>query len=59
MNQTLSTFLKIAVTVVSISAFLFFIGYNMIGSETTNYSNDITGANSNLPSGAGNTTNTP
>ncbi|MCM3393290.1 hypothetical protein [Cytobacillus oceanisediminis] len=50
MNQTLSTFLKIAVTVVSISAFLFFIGYNMISSESTEYQTEITGISNNLPS---------
>ncbi|MFT9495734.1 MULTISPECIES: hypothetical protein [Bacillota] len=57
MNSTISTFLKIAITVVSISAFLFFIGYNMIGSETTNYKSDITDMQNNLPTGAGNASN--
>lgn len=58
MNQTLSTFLKIAITVISISAFLFFIGYNMVGSETTAYKTKITSQQSNIPSGAGSSTNT-
>ncbi|MEK3992662.1 hypothetical protein [Robertmurraya sp. FSL R5-0851] len=53
MNQTLSTFLKIGITVISISAFLFFIGYNMIGSETNEYQTDITNMSENLPTGAG------
>lgn len=57
MNQTLSTFLKIGITVVTISAFLFFIGYNMIGSETGEYQSDIEGISENLPDGSGTTTN--
>lgn len=57
MNQSLSTFLKIGITVICISAFLFFIGYNMIGSETTEYQTDITNMSENLPTGAGVTAN--
>ncbi|MEI2356700.1 hypothetical protein [Mesobacillus zeae] len=57
MNQTIATFMKIAITVVSISAFLFYVGYNMIGSETTNYKTDITSVNSKLPTGAESATN--
>lgn len=53
MNQTISTFLKIAITVVSISAFLFYIGYNMIGSEAQAYEQDIKSMQNNLPSGSG------
>jgi hypothetical protein len=56
-NATLSTFLKIAITVISISAFLFFIGYNMIGTETTSYKTNISSMKSNLPAGTGSTTN--
>lgn len=51
MNSTISTFLKIAITVVSISAFLFIVGYGMISSESTGYSNNITGVHANLPTG--------
>ncbi|HEO8421299.1 MULTISPECIES: hypothetical protein [Bacillaceae] len=53
MNTTLAQFLKIGLTVVTISAFLFFIGYNLVGSNTTTYSAKINGAQSNLPTGAG------
>ncbi|MFC0476036.1 hypothetical protein ACFFHF_12390 [Robertmurraya beringensis] len=53
MNQSLSTFLKIGITVICISAFLFFIGYNMIGTETNDYQTDITNMSNNLPTGAG------
>ncbi|WP_374717749.1 hypothetical protein [Neobacillus sp.] len=52
MNQSLSTFLKIAITVLSISAFLFYIGYNMIGTETTSYKNTISNIDGNLPDGS-------
>lgn len=58
MNQTLSTFLKIAITVISISAFLFFIGYNMVGSETTAYKSKVTGVQGNVPNGGGTSSNT-
>ncbi|MEI2356701.1 hypothetical protein [Mesobacillus zeae] len=58
MNQTIATFMKIAITVVSISAFLFYVGYNMIGSEANNYKTDITGLNSKLPAGDNSLTNT-
>ncbi|MGN7300456.1 hypothetical protein [Ferdinandcohnia sp. SAFN-114] len=51
MNKSLSTFLGIAVTVLSISAFLFFIGYNMIGEETSQYDTQISGVDGNLPDG--------
>ncbi|MGN7300457.1 hypothetical protein [Ferdinandcohnia sp. SAFN-114] len=51
MNKSLSTFLGIAVTVLSISAFLFFIGYNMIGDETTEYDTQISAVDRNLPDG--------
>lgn len=54
MNQSLSTFLKIAVTVLAISAFLFYIGYNLIGTETGKYQNKIEGVYTNLPNGTGN-----
>ncbi|WP_269920063.1 hypothetical protein [Caldifermentibacillus hisashii] len=43
MNQSLSTFLKIAVTVLSITAFLFVFGYNMVSSEVSEYQGKITG----------------
>ncbi|WP_190284989.1 hypothetical protein [Bacillus sp. S3] len=49
MNQTLSTFLKIAVTVISISAFLFVLGYNMVNSEATAYKTKVTGIQANMP----------
>lgn len=50
MNSTISTFLKIAVTVVSISAFLFFVGYNMISGESTEYKTEIESISDNVPS---------
>lgn len=53
MNQSLSTFLKIGITVIAISAFLFFIGYNMIGTETNEYQTNIQNMSNNLPTGAG------
>lgn len=57
MNQSISTFLKIAITVVAISAFLFFIGYNMIGTETGDYQTQIESQVNNLPDGSGTATN--
>lgn len=57
MNQTIATFLKIAITVVAISAFLFFIGYNMIGNESKAYESDINAMQNNLPTGNGSYTN--
>jgi len=57
MNKSLSTFLGIAITVLSISAFLFFIGYNMINSETTEYNTEISGVDGNLPDGQTGTNN--
>jgi hypothetical protein len=59
MNSTLATFLKIGITVISISAFLFFVGYNMVGSETTSYKTKISSMNGKLPAGTGATANTP
>lgn len=50
MNQTLATFLKIAVTVLSISAFLFFFGYQLVDDQVTEYGNDIVDIHNNLPS---------
>jgi high-affinity Fe2+/Pb2+ permease len=40
MNTSLSTFLKIGVTVVVIAALLFSVGYGMIETETNTYKND-------------------
>ncbi|WP_374717748.1 hypothetical protein [Neobacillus sp.] len=57
MNQSLSTFLKIAITVLSISAFLFFIGYNMIGTETNQYISKISSMDNNLPDGSSGSNN--
>ncbi len=48
MNQSLSTFLKIAVTVVVIAALLFVVGYQMIDDEITHYQTDDI-ANTNHP----------
>lgn len=50
MNQTLATFLKIAVTVLAISAFLFFFGYQLVDDQVTEYGNDIVNIHNNLPS---------
>lgn len=49
MNTTLQTFLKIAVTVVAISAFLFFFGYNLVEHQVEEYGSDIAGIHNNLP----------
>ncbi|MGE6755946.1 hypothetical protein ACQKFO_21330 [Rossellomorea sp. NPDC071047] len=49
MNVTISTFLKIAITVVSISAFLFVVAYNMADSETTHYQTEIETERTLLP----------
>jgi len=57
MNKSLSTFLGIAITVLSISAFLFFIGYGMINSETTEYKTEISAIDGNLPDGKTGTNN--
>lgn len=57
MNKSLSTFLGIAVTVLAISAFLFFIGYNMIGTETTEYNQQISAVDGKLPDGKNGTNN--
>ncbi|WP_209124348.1 hypothetical protein [Alkalihalobacillus sp. BA299] len=40
MNTSLSTFLKIGVTVVVIAALLFSVGYGMIETETNTYKDD-------------------
>lgn len=57
MNKSLSTFLGLALTAITISALLFFIGYNMLGNETNEYQTDIEGMSENLPTGAGVRTN--
>lgn len=41
MNTSLATFLKIAVTVVVISALLFSVGYQMIQNESHSYDQEI------------------
>jgi hypothetical protein len=48
MNQTLSTFLKFAVTAVAIGAFLFGIGYTMVDDEVTHYDSVVVGEQSDL-----------
>jgi len=48
MNTSLSTFLKIGVTVIVIAALLFSVGYSMIERETTTYESDII-SNNNHP----------
>jgi hypothetical protein len=53
MNKTLSTFLGIAISVITISAFLFIGAYNLIGSETDTYGTKVTNMQTNLPSGTG------
>lgn len=57
MNKTLATFLSIGATVITISAFVFFVAYNMVGSETGEYKTTIEGVSENLPDGSGTTTN--
>ncbi|MGE6755948.1 hypothetical protein ACQKFO_21340 [Rossellomorea sp. NPDC071047] len=49
MNVTISTFLKIAITVVSISAFLFVLGYGMANNEATHYETQIEAERTVLP----------
>ncbi|MCA1064436.1 hypothetical protein QTG56_22755 (plasmid) [Rossellomorea sp. AcN35-11] len=49
MNNTISTFLKIAITVVAIGAFLFGVAYTMTSSESTHYENQVNGVQSKLP----------
>lgn len=51
MNSSISTFLKIAVTVVSISAFLFIVGYGMIKTESTSYKGKVEAVKTNIPTG--------
>ncbi|WP_192894798.1 hypothetical protein [Neobacillus notoginsengisoli] len=51
MNSSLSTFLKIGITVIAISAFLFVFGYGMIKTESDSYKSTITSVDDNLPSG--------
>ncbi|WP_200843192.1 hypothetical protein [Rossellomorea marisflavi] len=48
MNQTLSTFLKIGVTVVAIGAFLFGVAYTLVGGESDHYSGRVTAVESKL-----------
>lgn len=48
MNQTLSTFLKFAVTAVAIGAFLFGVGYTMVEDEVTHYDGQVTGERADL-----------
>lgn len=57
MNTSLAKFLGLAITAVCISAFLFFIGYNMIGAETNDYKTQIENQVNNLPDGSGTPTN--
>lgn len=57
MNKTLATFLGIALTVLVISAFLFFKGYNMIGTEADQYGDQIDAVTNNLPDGQSETNN--
>ncbi|MGN7300458.1 hypothetical protein [Ferdinandcohnia sp. SAFN-114] len=49
MNKSLATFLGIAITVLAISAFLFFMAYNMIGTEANQYKTEIDSMSTNLP----------
>ncbi|WP_200843191.1 hypothetical protein [Rossellomorea marisflavi] len=48
MNQTLSTFLKIGVTVVAIGAFLFGVAYTLVGNEADHYGDRVTGVQTKL-----------
>lgn len=49
MNTSLATFLKIAVTVLAIGAFLFVFGYNMTKSQVDKYEEKITNVESTTP----------
>mgnify|MGYP001770864254 FL=1 len=49
MNTTLTTFLKIGVTVIVIAALLFSVGYQTVEDEVNHYiSDDITNTNHDL-----------
>ncbi|WP_169793827.1 hypothetical protein [Sutcliffiella cohnii] len=41
MNITISTFMKIAVTVIVISALLFSVGYQMVVDESNHYDSEL------------------
>ncbi|WP_201715509.1 hypothetical protein [Rossellomorea arthrocnemi] len=49
MNQTLSTFLKFAITAVAIGAFLFGVGYTMVQDEADHYETEIETEQTLLP----------
>jgi uncharacterized membrane protein len=49
MNNTISTFLKIAITVVAIGAFLFGVAYTMVSDESTYYETQVEGVQTQLP----------
>ncbi|MCA1064440.1 hypothetical protein QTG56_22765 (plasmid) [Rossellomorea sp. AcN35-11] len=49
MNNTISTFLKIAITVVAIGAFLFGTAYAMVTGESSFYETQIKGVQANIP----------
>lgn len=49
MNETLSTFLKVAITAVAIGAFLFGVGYTMVSDEATFYETEIEAERADLP----------
>ncbi|MFC0273786.1 hypothetical protein ACFFIX_20575 [Metabacillus herbersteinensis] len=49
MNQTLSTFLKIAVTAMCIGILLFGVGYAMVNTEADAYEVQIEGVQADLP----------
>lgn len=50
MNQTLSTFLKIAVSALSIGLLLFGVAYGMVKSEGDSYKSQIENVKTSLPS---------
>ena len=54
MNTTLSTFLKIAITAVTIGFLLFGVAYTMTTGESNDYKGRIEGVYNKLPNGTSN-----
>lgn len=59
MNKSVSTFMTIALTIVTIGVFLFGVAYTLVGNETNEYKTDIEGVSDKLPSVNSSTTTTP
>ncbi|MDD9309778.1 hypothetical protein PUS82_00335 [Cytobacillus firmus] len=59
MNKSVSTFMTIALTIVTIGVFLFGIAYTLVGTETGKYETDIKQVSDKLPNVNSSTTTTP